>query len=337
MKIGTIDTTQKVFIIAEIGNNHEGDFSVAVDMIQSAAKSGADAVKFQTIIPEELVKHTETERIARLRKFQFSFEQYEQLSAVARESGVIFFSTPFDLKGAEFLNSIQPVFKIASGDNDFIPLIEKVLRFGKPVIISTGMAETLQMKKIQALAEHIKSDFLQDPGLAFLHCVTSYPTPADQAGLSNIQRLRSEFPGVTIGYSDHTLGIKAPVYAVAAGARIIEKHFTLDNQYSDFRDHQLSANPQDFKQMVEDIRELERMFGDGSEIQPCESDFLVAARRSMVLNRDLATGETIQFDDLSWLRPGDGLSPGNEHLVVGKKVIKNTPKGTTLSLSDIKD
>jgi sialic acid synthase SpsE len=335
MKIGKIDTAQKVFIIAEIGNNHEGDFDVAIKMIQAAANSGADAVKFQTIIPEELVRPTEIERIARLKKFQFTFEQYQMLSEVAKEAGVIFFSTPFDLKGAEFLNTIQPVFKIASGDNDFLPLIEKVMGFGKPVIISSGMAETHQMKIIYEMAEKIKADFVHEPGLAFLHCVTSYPTPDEQAGLSNIKKLISAFPDVTIGYSDHTLGIKASIYAVAAGASIIEKHFTLDNQYSDFRDHQLSANPEDFKQMVEEIRALEWMFGNESEIQSCETDFLTAARRSIVLNRDFKAGESIRFEDLLWLRPGGGISPGNEHLIIGKKVNTDLLKGTTLKLSDL--
>lgn len=335
MKIGKIDTAHQVFIIAEIGNNHEGDFDVAIQMIHAASKSGADAVKFQTIIPEELVKPTEIERIARLKKFQFTFEQYQKLSQVAKEAGVIFFSTPFDLKGAEFLNTIQPVFKIASGDNDFLPLMEKVMGFGKPVIISSGMAETHQMKVIYEIAEKIKADFFHEPGLAFLHCVTSYPTPDEQAGLSNIKKLISAFPDVTIGYSDHTLGIKASIYAVAAGARIIEKHFTLDNQYSDFRDHQLSANPEDFKKMVEEIRALELMFGNESEIQSCETDFLTAARRSIVLNRDFKAGESIRLEDLSWLRPGGGISPGNEHLIIGKKVNTDLLKGTTLKLSDL--
>lgn len=334
MKIESFDIKDSVFIIAEIGNNHEGDFNVAVKMIRAAAESGADAVKFQTIIPEELVKPTETERIARLKKFQFSFEQFSELKNIARNEGVIFFSTPFDLKGAEFLNGIQPLFKIASGDNDFIPLIKHVMQFGKPLIISSGMAELAQMEKIYALAENVKTGFAANPGLAFLHCVTSYPTPDDQAGLSNILRLARHFPDVTIGYSDHTLGIDAPVYAVAAGARIIEKHFTLDKQYSDFRDHQLSADPAEFKEMVAKIRKLEAMFGD-AEVQSCEADFLTAARRSIALNKDMKADQVVQFEDLSWLRPGGGLSPGNEALVIGKKLKIDLKKGSNLNPEDL--
>lgn len=335
MKIETSDIEKKVFIIAEIGNNHEGNFDVAKEMIREAAKSGADAVKFQTIIPEELVKPTETERIARLKKFQFSFEQFESLRDFANDQKVIFFSTPFDLMGATFLNKIQPIFKIASGDNDFFPLIEEIFKFEKPVIISCGMAEADHMEKIYSLARKIRPDYALQPGLAFLHCVTSYPTPDDQAGLSNIRKLKSRFPEVTIGYSDHTMGIKAPVYAVAAGAKIIEKHFTLDKNYSDFRDHQLSADPAEFRQMVDEIRLLEKMFGDGSEIQQCETDFLTAARRSISLNKDLKAGQMIQFGDLSWLRPGGGLPPGSEILVVGKILNRDLAKGSHISVSDI--
>ena len=147
MKIGGLDLDQKVFVIAEIGNNHEGDFALAEELITRAAESGADAVKFQTIIPELFVSRAETARLERLKKFQFSFEQFASLAETARKAGVVFFSTPFDLESARFLNTIQPIFKIASGDNNFYPLLEEVASFGKPMIVSTGLADLAQVRR----------------------------------------------------------------------------------------------------------------------------------------------------------------------------------------------
>jgi N,N'-diacetyllegionaminate synthase len=330
MNISLQDLTQKVFIIAEIGNNHEGDLNVALKMIESAAEAGADAVKFQTIVPELLVSASETERIARLKQFQFTQSQFGELAAFASEKKVIFFSTPFDLGSAEFLNELQPVFKIASGDNNFFPLIDKVASFQKPMIISTGLSDMQLLEDLESRVLSIWEVGGTNPGLSFLHCVTSYPVPDSEANLGGISTLKAKFPKLTIGYSDHTIGIKSAVYAVAAGARIIEKHFTLDNNYSDFRDHQLSADPNDFRQMVDQIRELEIIFGSGERVfQDCEKDMHAVARRSIASARQIPAGTVLAKDDLIWIRPGTGLAPGNEHLIIGKKTVK------ALSLGDI--
>ena len=265
------DLSKMVLIVAEIGNNHEGSFDTAQRMIGSAAKAGADAVKFQTIVPEQLVHGADAARLARLRGFQFSFAQFEALARTARDSGVIFFSTPFDLQSARFLNSIQNVFKIASGDNNFMQLIQCVAAFSKPMFVSTGLADLALLQRIYSATSAIWNKNGVNPGFAFLHCVCSYPAPPDQANLGAIQKLKAHFPGAIIGYSDHTLGIEAATFAVAAGARIIEKHFTLDKNHSEFRDHQLSADPQDFRLLVSSIRRVEAMQGSG-EITPqaCE-------------------------------------------------------------------
>ena len=253
MIIGSHDTDDRVLVIAEIGNNHEGDFELAERMIGLAAESGADAVKFQTIIPEELVSVQETERIAQLEKFRLSFDQYAKLANRARKEGVMFLSTPFDLESARFLNQIVPAFKIASGDNNFYPLIETIAQTGKPILLSSGMSTFEDLQEAIDLVLSVWTRTHQISEMAVLHCVSNYPTQPDEANLRAIRQI--EDLGVTPGYSDHTLGIEAAVLSVALGARIVEKHFTLDHNYSDFRDHKLSADPKGFREMVLRIRD----------------------------------------------------------------------------------
>lgn len=330
------DTGKRVFIIAEIGNNHEGSFDLAEEIIEKAAQSGADAVKFQTIVPELLVSVSDQERIKRLKKFQFSYEQFEKLKNYAASKNIMFFSTPFDLTSASFLNSIQSVFKIASGDNNFYPLIDEVASYGKPMIISTGLSDKNLLNNIyERVTENWKQQSVA-PGLAFLHCMTSYPVPDNEANLACIQELKMTFPDITIGYSDHTTGIKAAQYAVAAGARIIEKHFTIDKNYSDFRDHQLSADPSDMKAMVEGIREIELMMGSAERVNDqCEKGMHEAARRSIVAVTDLSANAVITKDHITWVRPGNGLAPGSENLLFGKKTNKPIAAGSMITTNDI--
>lgn len=317
MHINKINTDEKVFIIAEIGNNHEGDFGLAQEMIQRAAETGVDAVKFQTYIPENYVYCGDSERIERLREFQLAESQFEELSNYALECGLVFFSTPFDISSAQFLNRLQPIFKIASSDNNFFPLIELVKEFDKPTLVSTGLAD-LQLLDI---IYHSWKTKKAESKLAFLHCVASYPVPDDEANIGAIPVLKSRYPDVTIGYSDHTLGTDAAIYSVAAGARIVEKHFSIDKNYSDFRDHQLSAEPHEMKIMVDKIRQLEIFLGSGEKKpQPCEANSLISMRRSIAAARDVPEGTILQFDDLTWVRPGIGLPPGRESDVVGKRL-----------------
>jgi N,N'-diacetyllegionaminate synthase len=336
MRIGGLDLEKRTLIVAEIGNNHEGDFAVARQMLKRAAQTGVDAVKFQTFIPEHYVSHTDAARLERLRRFQLSREQFRDLAAEAADLGVIFFSTPFDLESARFLDQIQPVFKIASGDNNFFPLIETVARFAKPLIISTGFADFELLERVRALVAGVWSRHNAEPGLAFLHCVACYPVPPEQANLAAIGALRARFADCLIGYSDHTLGIQAAVYAVAAGARIIEKHFTLDKSYSDFRDHQLSADPDDMRRLVAAVRETEVLLGDQSKApQPCETASASAVRRSIAAARDLVAGATLGPADITWVRPGSGIPPGEEQRVLGRKTLRALPQGAIIALEDL--
>lgn len=317
-------TNNRVFIIAEIGNNHEGDYSRAKHMINCAAETGVDAVKFQTFVAEEYVSSTDKERLKRLKSFQLSKKQYADLAIQATSLGLIFFSTPFDIESAYFLNSIQPLFKISSGDNNFMPLIETIAKFDKPTIISTGLADLNFLDTLYRWWS-LNADKSK---LAFLHCVASYPVPPEQANLAAISTLQSHFPEITVGYSDHTVGIDSSVYAVAAGAKIIEKHFTMDKNFSSFRDHQLSADPQDMKLMVEKIRQLELLLGSGEkEPQPCEKEASLVLRRSIAAGRFLPAGTTLRLEDLSWVRPGGGFTPGDENSVVGKMLNCTVERG----------
>ena len=335
MKIGEKEINKKVFIIAEIGNNHEGNFELAKEMISKAAKAGVDAVKFQTFIPENLVSNEDKTRLKQLSKFQLSYNQFKDLSLFAEEKSVIFFSTPFDLKSAEFLNSIQPLFKIASGDNNFFPLIDIVAQFKKPMIVSTGVADLDLIKKIYDRIFSIWKNKNSNPGLALLHCVSSYPVPHDQANLSTISFLNKEFPDVAIGYSDHTLGIDAAVSSVFCGAKIIEKHFTIDKNYSDFRDHKLSADFEEMKLLVDQVRKAESMLGEKEIMQQkCERNEYCRPKVNCCGPR-YSIGPELKWSHFTWVRPGKGFSPGEENILIGKKVNKNLKIGQIILQSDL--
>lgn len=319
-------------VIAEIGNNHEGDFELAKEMIDAAAEAGADAVKFQTITPNRLVSIREQERIRQLQKFAFDRDQFAALKERADEKNVIFLSTPFDLETVDWLNPLVPAFKIASGDNDFWPLLDKIASTGKPVILSLGLGKIKDATQIASFFKKVwRNSEIAFPGLALLHCVVSYPTPDDQANLRNIMKI--ELGQVTPGYSDHTLGIKAAELAVACGARIIEKHFTLNKNYSDFRDHKLSADPSELKALIKAIADVEKFLGKTDDhLGICEKENATAVSRSIASNRDIHTGETISIADICWVRPRKGLKPGEENLIIGRKLSSPIYEGEFFSL-----
>lgn len=326
MKISNFDTDQNVFIIAEIGNCHEGSVSVAEELIAAAAQAGVDAVKFQTIVPSKLVSLQQVDRIKQLSRFQLSYEQFTGLSEVARNAGVLFMSSPFDLESVDALEPIVDAYKVSSGDNTFYPMLDRICATRLPLIISAGLTDW-------ALIEQIRDHVVKRLGgqdaaqqLAILHCACSYPVPDEQANLAVIAKLAEL--GVTVGYSDHTLGIDAAALAPAFGARIIEKHFTLDKNYSDFRDHQLSADPDEMKALVKRIRKFEIMRGVPDKVVlPCEQAAVVAVRRSVAAARDLASGTVLADADLTWVRPGGGCAPGEESRLVGKTLNSSLASG----------
>ena len=335
MIIGSLDTDERVLVIAEIGNNHEGDFELAKDMINAAADSGADIVKFQTFQTEHYVSQENPDRVEMLNRFKLTFDQFAQLKEVADQANVTFISTPFDIESAQFLSEIVPAFKIASGDNTFYPLLRTIAQLEKPVLLSCGLASAVQVKYAQALINNIWETRCIDPGLGILHCVSSYPVAAEDANLAAIRSL-AKISEATPGYSDHTLGTEAAVLSVACGARIIEKHFTLDKNYSDFRDHQISADPDEMKQLVRGIRKAEILYGSSRVgVLSCEEDNLAPMRRSIALTRDMHPGEVITPKDITWVRPSGGFPPGDEHKVYGHKIKRETAAFTILSLEDL--
>ena len=333
MRINHFDTDHKVLVIAEIGNNHEGNYALAEKMIILAAQAGADAVKFQTIVPDKLVSPSQKARMNQLKKFQLSYKEYEKLSKVAENENVLFFSTPFDIISAKFLNNLVPAFKISSGDNNFYPLIEQIAQFGKPIILSGGLADDRQLHYSKLFIENFWNNLNIKQEIAILHCVSCYPVSPDEANLSSISRMKHKLK-CTIGYSDHTTGIDASIIAVALGARIVEKHFTIDKNYSDFHDHRLSADPEEFSRLVNKIHQTTVLLGNENiEYQPSEKKSFQNIRRSICASRALPEGSLLQWDDLTWLRPFCGLSPGNECMVLGKKISKSINLGESIDIN----
>jgi N,N'-diacetyllegionaminate synthase len=335
MRIGSVDLDHDVLVVAEIGNNHEGDVGLAEELVGLAAAAGAQAVKFQTIVPERLVGPDQTTRLAQLRRFALSAEDHARLARAAAKAGVMFLSTPFDVDSVAMLEPLVPALKVASSDNNFVALLQRIAAANKPVLLSTGMTDLAGARAALDTVRHAWRERNVDPGVVLLHCVSAYPTPSEEANLLAIPALAAL--GVTVGYSDHTLGITAAPLAVALGARVIEKHFTIDHDHSEFRDHKLSANPAELKMLVERIREANALLGNGTKrIMPSEAATAIAARRSIVAARDLPAGHAITVTDLTWLRPSGGLRPGQETVLIGRKLRRAVGAGQQL-LPDLVD
>lgn len=334
MRIEAFDTDARVLIVAEAGNNHEGDFGLAAHLVDLAADCGADAVKFQTARADLFIAPADAERLARFRSYEFSPEQWDALARRARDRGLLFLSTPLDLESAAMLTPLVDAFKIASGDITFVPLIDHLASTRKPLVVSTGASDEATVARAVDRITSAWRARRHEGALALLHCVSAYPTSPEQAALRAIAALAARFH-VTVGYSDHVLGIEAAVAAVAAGARIVEKHFTIDKARSSFRDHQLSADPADLLELVRRVREIERLLGAGGKtIQPADAN-LVAIRRSIATSRPLASGHVLHRDDLVWLRPATGFAPGEEASVVGRRLRHALPRGAILADRDL--
>jgi N-acetylneuraminate synthase/N,N'-diacetyllegionaminate synthase len=335
MRIGPYDLDRDVLVVAEIGNNHEGSLELAERVIGRAAEAGAGAVKFQVIVPDRLVSVAQADRVRQLSRFQLSYGQFERLAEVARRHNVLFLATPFDLDSARFLAPLVPAFKVASGDNTFFPLLEVVARAGKPVLLSTGLLGLAEVRQSKEFIERIWGENGVNPGLALLHCVVNYPTAPADAHLLAIRSLQTL--GALVGYSDHTLGIEAAVLSVALGARVIEKHFTLDKNQSDFRDHQLSADPAELAELVRRVKQAQVLLGAGEKrLLPCEDEVAPRVRRSIVAGRDLGAGTVLRREDLSWVRPGGGLAPGQEARVLGRRLARAVGKGEMIREQDVR-
>lgn len=304
----------KTFIIAEAGVNHNGSFELAKKLIDAAAEAGADCVKFQTFKADTIVSKSAKKadyqqkttdaaesQYQMLKRLELSESDHRELQKYCREKGIMFLSTPFDVDSIDFLDSLGlECFKIPSGEITNLPYLRKVNSKHKPVIMSTGMATLNEIKEALAV--------LKNCNVSLLHCTTEYPCPFESVNLKAIQTMRGAFH-VPVGYSDHTKGIEVPIAAVAMGATIIEKHFTLDRNM-DGPDHKASLEPEELKAMVVAIRHIEAALGTGEkEPAECEKKNIAVVRKSIVAKRAIKKGELLTEENLTVKRPGDGISP----------------------------
>lgn len=337
----------KVIIIAEAGVNHNGDIQVAKKLIDVAVDAGVDYVKFQTFKADSLVSKSakkaeyqsvnindgDNSQYAMLKKLELSHENHLELMSYCSERNIQFFSTAFDVEGVNYLNHLGlSFFKIPSGEITNYPYLRAIALCGKPVVMSTGMCSEIEIK--QAMDVLLKFGLKKD-NISILHCNTEYPTPMKDVNLKAMLSIQKTF-GVQVGYSDHTLGIEVPIAAVAMGATIIEKHFTLDRTLPG-PDHVASLEPEELKAMVKAIRNIElALSGDGKKMpSESESKNISIARKSIHLKKNLSKGHVISEEDIISLRPGDGISPMEWENIIGKKLNSDKNEFHKLLLSDL--
>jgi N,N'-diacetyllegionaminate synthase len=336
----------KVIIIAEAGVNHNGDYELARKLILEAANAGADYVKFQTFKAEKLVskdaqkadyqkdnlKENGDTQYEMLKKLEMSEEWHYNLMKYANECNIKFLSTGFDEESIDFLDTLKiDLFKIPSGEITNKPLLTHIAKKGRPVVISTGMAT---MNDIYNAIQVLLDNGISKNTITILHCNTEYPTPMNDVNLSAMNKIKEEF-NVNIGYSDHTLGIEVPIAAVALGAKIIEKHFTLDKNMEG-PDHKASLDPSELSLMVKSIRNISNAIGTGIKT-PSISEIknLNIARKSIHIKKNVFKGDLVSKEDLIMLRPGDGISPMDIDLLINKKYKSNFSSGYKLNLNDL--
>jgi N,N'-diacetyllegionaminate synthase len=323
----------RTLIIAEAGVNHNGDLDLARQLIEAAAAAGADLVKFQTFNAKRLVTHgakkadyqiktsdSQESHHEMLRRLELSPDMHHELVAHCAKFHIGFFSTGFDNESNDLLLSLgQDRFKIPSGEISNLPYLRHIGRLGKAVILSTGMAT---LGDIEAAIEVLEDAGTLRSSMTVLHCTTEYPTPMSEVNLRAMQSIQSTF-GVAVGYSDHTLGIEVATAAVAMGATVIEKHLTLDRNLPG-PDHKASSEPDEFKAMVNAIRNIEIALGDGIK-RPTASELKnkPIARKSLVSNRSIKAGELFSAENITAKRPGTGISPMRWDEVIGRRASRD--------------
>ena len=322
-----------VFIIAEAGVNHNGKLELAKKLIDKAVYAGVDAVKFQTFITEYnicrnapkakyQIETTEKDesQFEMIKKLELSFSEHEELFHYCKEKGILYLSTPADNPSIDLLNSFgMEIFKIPSGEVTNMPYLKRVGSLMKKIILSTGMAT---MDEVRTAVKILLEAGTEKKGIVVLHCNTEYPTPMEDVNLKAMLAMRDEL-GVLVGYSDHTLGIEIPIAAVALGATVIEKHFTLDHNLPG-PDHRASLEPDELKSMVACIRNIERAVGDGvKKPSPSEKKNIPIVRKSIVAKKTIKKGERFSEENLTIKRPGIGISPMEWEIIIGKYSDKN--------------
>jgi N,N'-diacetyllegionaminate synthase len=318
--------SHRTFIIAEAGVNHNGSFDMALKLIEIAVEAKVDAVKFQTWKTELLLtkeadlaeyqkdtSHNFQNQYDLVKDLELSIDEFIELKKFCDSKHIIFFSTPDEIVSANNLIDLQDIFKIGSGEITNIPYLRHIGGFKKKVILSTGMSN---LEEVEKAIDTLNSSGTPKPDITVLHCNTEYPTPMEDVNLKAMLTIRDKL-GVTVGYSDHTLGIEIPIAAVAIGARVIEKHFTIDRTLKG-PDHRASLEPNELKSMVKAIRNIEIAMGDGIKIaQPSEIKNIPIARKSIVAQKIISKGDLFSIDNLTTKRPGNGISAVHWDKLIG--------------------
>jgi N,N'-diacetyllegionaminate synthase len=333
----------KVMIIAEAGVNHNGSIELAKKLVDIAADAGADYVKFQTFKAEKIASKSAEKaqyqknttgsnegQLSMLKKLELSHDDHLVLIDYCKSKNISFLSTPFDLDSIDLLKQLGiSLGKIPSGEITNLPYLKKMAASFDELILSTGMAD---MKEIEEAIDLITSTGFSKDKLVVLHCTTEYPTPFEEVNLTAMNSIQKKF-GVRVGYSDHTKGIEVPIAAVALGAVIIEKHFTLDRNMEG-PDHKASLEPNELKAMVSAIRNIEIALGDGiKRATPSETKNKQIARKSIVAARNIKAGEMITEKDIEIKRPGNGISPMRINEVIGKKALNDISEDALIDFS----
>lgn len=330
---------KRTLIIAEAGVNHNGSLETAKSLIRAAKECGADVIKFQTAKLESLVsksapmaeyqmKNTGVKQSQKemLRKLLLPFDDFHILSDCCKEFNIQFLSTPFDIDSIHFLNSLQDIWKVPSGEITDYPYLVEIAKTGKEVILSTGMSE---MNEIHEAVDLLWKQGAK--GIRILHCTTNYPTPMEEVNLNVLNELKDEFH-CPVGYSDHTKGIEISIAAVAMGASVVEKHLTLDRNMPG-PDHKASLEPYEFKNMVQAIRNIEIAKGSGVKtLAASEQKNRKAARKSIVAAKKIKAGEIFTIQNLTTKRPGTGISPMRWNEVIGTRASRDFEEDELITL-----
>jgi len=348
MKIGTKEVSNfgTPYIIAEIGSNHNGDIDLAKKIINAAKECGADAVKFQSWNDKSLISKVEYENNQKyndspkkhfgslkemVEKYYLRPEQHYELSAYCEEIGIVFSSSAFSEDEVDLLESLKvPFHKIASMDINNYRLLKKMGSTMKPILISTGMSTLTEIENAVRTVESTGNT-----NIILLHCISIYPPKYEDIHLNNITMLRNRFPNYPIGFSDHSIGISIPLAAIALGACIIEKHFTLDKDMPGW-DHEISSDPSELSMIVTEGKNVSCALGSYQRIVSKDEELKkFKFRRSIVMSRDLSAGETIQYHDIDFKRPGTGISPEFEMDVIGRKIKRDIKYDEILNWVDL--
>lgn len=331
--------SDRPYIIAEIGGNHGGNIHRAKEYVTAASEAGADAAKFQLYSAKTLILEDEPPLPLAGDDYDTQFERFEELELTKDEwrevieycesLDIDFTASVFDREWLEFVSDHTPFIKIASGDMTNLPLLRHAAQTGKPIVMSTGFSTIGEIRNVV--------QEISDVSLVLLHCMGCYPTADDAANLLMVEYLADEFD-VTVGYSDHTVGTLAPIASVAKGARVVEKHFTLDKS-KEVGDHRLSATPEEMSEIVSETKRIAVMEGSrrGGETYDCEGQIREDMRRSLATRRPVEAGETLAEDDVTALRPASGISPMRYDDVIGSEVRKDLDAKQLLRESDLRE